>query len=124
MGVIKKSVILLGWLVLFALSSLIWLIENTDLLIQVCQLQELLTGFIDPYPYIADRGTWDGAGKGEEAASCFGELSPWTWKEGRQERRQQEQSCSSHFILTKSFLLALESCQQLIIRINEHVQKH
>lgn len=93
MGVIKnilKSIILLGWLVLLALSGLIWLMENRVLLIQACQLQELFAGFVDSYAGAVDGDTWDGAGNGEEAASCFGALSVQTWKEDTQERRQQE----------------------------------
>lgn len=77
--------ILLGRLVLLALSVLIWLMENRVLLIQACQLQELFAGFIDSYTGAVNGDTWDGAGNGEEAASCFGALSAQTWKEDRQQ---------------------------------------
>lgn len=38
----------------------------------------------------------------------------------RQERRQKVHSSSAHFTLNKSFPLVLQSCQHLIIRLNEH----
>lgn len=91
------------------LSDLIWLIENSfvdtgvpavGVLCWVHLFVHLLCGQ-------NTRNAWDGAGSGEEAPTCFLELSVQTWEAGRQERRQQEYFYSAHVILNKSFFLVL-----------------
>lgn len=104
------------------LSGLIWLIENTIWLIEPCQLLELFAGLLHLDTYAV--GT-PGMELGMERNSPPASASCLPGAEGRQAAEKAAgTTLFFHFILTKSFLLVLWSCQHLIVRINEGAQKH